>query len=440
MVIFKDDDVAPQNALMYPWKLFDRDEYLTVITGVSISFGISAQLYLPGVVQDDIMANFNVSLETEHLLSLIASGISVLGMIVNSYFFRIFNHLTVTLMSIISTLAFGTICTLATNYAIYGIARVIEQMSLVIIYSTVSVHVAKVVTNRRLFVTGMIGMNAVYSIGGNWVAFSKFFILDKVLGWRWFSLLVLIPPFLAALYLWYTCLWKHKDNAIKPELESERKSHTIRTRYNLIIVVVTCTLLSTCIHSYYKTSRVLIPALQYHFGVSPEERNNASQHLRLAIVFGIFQLMGKAISYCIFIQDSVSSFLVLIWMYILTIADVIALLTSNDPILVTTFQGCLLTIISVKINFLFLFVHDQRTTLTNYLNYTSAGYFLGSYMGLFMENVIVYYLSYKSQLIANITFAVIGFLLVPVLYATTIRDRKIIWGKDTDETELLNAK
>ncbi|XP_063681850.1 synaptic vesicle 2-related protein-like [Bolinopsis microptera] len=173
---------------------------LLLIFGVVINLGDGMEIYLPGVITQQVSCEIELSPWKEAILdciqySTLAVAVAFSGILAHRFGCRVLTLFSLYL-SAISTVA----CAIVANYTTLLISRALIGFSLGLNFSVHSVLIAELISSKKVLDEMVMALFITYSVGGMWSAILGYLLLD-VVGWRIFILLTSLPFFIPPIFM-----------------------------------------------------------------------------------------------------------------------------------------------------------------------------------------------------------------------------------------------
>ena len=227
------------------------------------------------------------------------------------------------LTSLYTSIIFTVLCALVPSYYTLVISRVLIGISLGLNLCPVVVYTTELASCYRVQKTGSYLGTLCFCIGGTWVSFLGYLLLDRV-GWRVFVLLTSAPVFVPPIFLLHCCL---TENGSTSSTKSDNEEEVIEVS-NFARRVTNVGILSLVSNLQGVGSILLVPSVIRAFNSKANDGMGdpcgnvvqGSQFLILTAVTGGPNILGRVISILFHgkyrfsnIQSVISVFLVIIY-------------------------------------------------------------------------------------------------------------------------------
>ena len=193
-----------------------RIDFILIAVGTLIKFGDAAEIYLPGVITQEISCELGLSSTQEGILGvflfLFLAASALIAIPVSKGLGERLTLLVSMYFSIFSTI----LCSIVPNYYILLLSRAFVGLCVGLNAATIGVYIRKKIsTDNHLTFIMFIHGSVAFPLGATYVSIMGYLVLDLV-GWRVFLLLASIPLFIPPIILLHGLL---TDSSAETDLD-----------------------------------------------------------------------------------------------------------------------------------------------------------------------------------------------------------------------------
>ena len=336
-------------------------------------------MYLPGVITQTVACELGVSKIQEGVLAAVLFFFYAIAVTTSGPILKRFGEKITLFISLYLSILFVVICAVVPNYYTLVASRALTGICVGLNVCSVGIYLVKHISSREVLTQSLFISEAfTYPIGGAWVSFLGWLILDSI-GWRIFVLLTSIPLFVPPILILHnmSMIEKREEDCLKDKvicsaandryiptenLGLMKKEH--KSVPNFYTRVIKSSLFSFCSIGIGHGMIILVPWIFRSFknkGVDEEEVDlkctntvHGDDFIILTVVTGVVNVIGRPIGY--FLWKRVT-FLILQSTVTATMALCFAIMLATDNyiaavILLAVVKFCY-SVQCVEINMLF---------------------------------------------------------------------------------------
>ena len=175
-----------------PKEGWSRRDILLLIFVLCIRFAEAIELYLPGVITQQVSCELGVTHLQEGFLGIILYIPFTFSVSLSGYISDRFGRRLVILVTLYISILFTVLCAIVPNYYTLLLSRALIGLCLGVNTSTIAVYFSETVSSREIYRIGISLGSFCAPLGGGWIALFAYILLGSV-GWRLFILISSIP-------------------------------------------------------------------------------------------------------------------------------------------------------------------------------------------------------------------------------------------------------
>ena len=195
-----------------------KDKFLFTFV-LLVHLGDGMEVYLPGVVGQQISCDIELSPMKEAILECIQYFTLAVAIIISGVLANKIGCRKLTLLSLYLSILSTVVCAIVANYTTLLLSRALIGFCVGLNFSTHCVMAARQMSNKVVLAKMVLVAGIMDNVGGVWAAVLGYFLLD-VVGWRMFIVLTSLPLFIPAIVLLHF---------IKEDPKEDRKENTDTT-------------------------------------------------------------------------------------------------------------------------------------------------------------------------------------------------------------------
>ena len=297
---------SDETTRVIPEKGWSRKDILLIMVVLLMRLGEGVELYLPGVITQQVSCELGVTPFQEGVLGVILYVTLTLSVAVTGSLSDRIGRKLVILISLYTAILFTVFCAIVPNYYTLLLSRALNGLCLGLSSSTLGVYFAESVSSRDLYTRGTALGGLCIAAGGGWITLLAYLLLDLI-GWRGFVVITSLPFFIPPIIILHCYL---EDSAPGRSSIAEIGGGTSTTvvNYTLRVIRISIFLFINMLQGH--GTIILLPALlrmnNKDLNVIPGEQHTScigtvhgSQLLLLGAVQGVMNILGRVAGYLV---------------------------------------------------------------------------------------------------------------------------------------------
>ncbi|XP_063687105.1 multidrug resistance protein MdtL-like [Bolinopsis microptera] len=188
-------------------KSWTKIDLLLLVFGSLIHLGDGVEIYLPGVITQEVSCDLGLTNLQKNFLDCILYLTLTISITISGHLSDRFGRRELSLLSLYLSIVSTVVCAVVANYATLLLSRALIGFCVGLNLSIHTVLIAELVSSKLILADIMLIASLVYTAGGIWCAFLAYLLLE-VLGWRTFILFTSLPIFVPPIFMLHFCLNK----------------------------------------------------------------------------------------------------------------------------------------------------------------------------------------------------------------------------------------
>lgn len=176
-----------------------------------IRFGDYIELFLPGVITQQVACDLGISRYEEGILCISLYVAQLVSIIISHFLSERYGRKPVLLVSLYSSIVVTILCALVPNYYMLLFSRISVGLSIGLCDTPVAVYCSEVMIDKKFIDIGSFAQALGQGLGAGWVGLLGYMALQTI-NWRVFIVIAAIPWFVPALLILHCCLPETKNN------------------------------------------------------------------------------------------------------------------------------------------------------------------------------------------------------------------------------------
>ena len=222
-------------------KSWTKKDLLLLVFGSLISLGDGVQIYLPGVISQLVSCELQLSPFQGGALDCILYLAIMIALVVADRISGTFGRRNVTLFSLYTSVLSTVLFAAVASYETLLLSRANIGFSVGLNFALHCEMIAQQISSKKVLEDTMLIISVVCTAGGIWSAALGYLLLD-LLGWKIFTLLIVLPISLLPIFMLHNCFGESPSCNLKSvEDESEKSVPKFISRAIKLVLFFTVT-------------------------------------------------------------------------------------------------------------------------------------------------------------------------------------------------------
>ena len=199
-------------------------DYIFLVQWMLIKFGHGIEIYLPGIITQQVSCEIDISPLGESVLGVILYVFMALATLISMPLAKKLGNKFVLYLSLYSSIIFAVVCAIVPNYWTLLISRALTGICVGLTAATSGVYFTQNVSSIEIVPTGAFLQGFAIALGSTWIGFLGWCLLDLI-NWREFILCTSIPWFIPPIIILHCNLEKSDSHEELLDSDSRKKEH-----------------------------------------------------------------------------------------------------------------------------------------------------------------------------------------------------------------------
>ena len=297
----EDDIESPEKkTLLHSSAKWTNRDLLFLCQWMLIKFGHGIEIYLPGVITQQVSCEMGISKVREGILGVILYVFMALATFISMPLAKKLGKKFVLYLSLYSSIIFAVVCAIVPNFWTLLLSRALTGICVGLTAATSGVYFTQNVSSADIVPTGSFLQGFAIALGSSWIAALGWLLLD-VIDWRKFILCTSIPWFIPPIIILH-CNIEVSDSKENNTTSSKKEHFETPTDFSLRVLKSSMFMGLSLVFGY--GSILLVPQLmrankKNNSLPSPDDQDPCSnvvhgaEYLILAAISGGSQFFGR---------------------------------------------------------------------------------------------------------------------------------------------------